>query len=307
MRIYLYSNYSKSLGVEKKISAQCELLEIVERISLTTTAGFFRLGLLIKCKELYVRESLATSILLFLFGFLIRSKLVVEANRIFSDTNGRRSKNLLRIRKVFSKYLFKKCHKIVCVTNEIKDSLEVFFPGKSVFIPNIYNFNLELNQADATKKEYDFLFLGSSEQSWNDPELINTLAETNPTLKILHIGEGRFVARNIEDIGYVYEQKTLEKNIKKCRVALSALGLRKGGRLEAYPLKHAEYVSLGIPTISGALDTMLVGDPAFIYLPAPTPKSILESAKELTGRSFDLETIQEKIKKHISVYKAIFD
>jgi len=308
MRAYLYSNLSKSIGVENKVKAQAELLEIKNIIAIKQKSDLQKLYKLKNSTEIYIRESLLISILsLYLYIKPGKKKIIVEANRGIGNISGRRPKFILTLRAIISKPLFKKCDKIICVSEEIKNSFPDNLKQKCIFVPNIYRYTIDNKENVPSLKKYDILFMGSALQIWQEPKLIEEFAKKYPQLKILHIGEGVFKANNISDIGYITNKLDLEKQIKECEVAVSQLGLKKIGMREAYPLKHAELVSCDIPIISGAFDQILINDPAYAYLEEVNTDEIYAAYERLRGRRFDKKQINIKIKHHLHNFRKIFD
>jgi len=274
---YIYSNISRSQGVENKVSRQSSLLNIsknnIHRITYSNSIIFVIRSLLFRHSDRsYVREGLFINVLI-LISF--NTNFIIELNRPITSLKGRRSPIILRLRRFFLKILLKKAIKIVCISSEIFNSLENSYKVKAEVYENFFGFNTIItNPNKDVKKLFDLVIVADLDQPWQARDLIESYLLSYPSRKLLHIGDGSLKANNAKSLGIVNDLAQLHKEVSTAKIALSQLGLKRIGFQEATPLKHVDYVTCRLPIISGARDKLLYG-----YYPVHELKS--ENVKEL--------------------------
>jgi len=302
-----------SMGVFKKVLAQCEILNIPKHhvVNLISVRGIFRLLKLpfISNVNVYCRESLISSLVMFLMTFVMKFKLVVEVNRAYNNKLGRRGRFFLNVRNMLAGMIYKKANKMVCVTQEIKNSFSgASFFNKCIFVPNIYSYNDIDAVSVKDEVKYDAVFLGDTNQLWQAPELISSLARQYPNMSILHIGDGGFDEQNIDSIGIIKSDLKLNQHLSTCRVALSQLGLKRIGLTEAYPLKHASYVRNSLPIVSGAQDKLLMESGySYHYLIRENVNDLYEAISNLSLVNVDKFSLIDKIDEYKNIYSKVLD
>lgn len=259
---YIYSNFSSSGGVEKKIARQCRLLDI-------NTEEIVSLNFWVSCKfilrnwfvsdrsPVYLREGLLANIVI--ACCFCPDNLILELNRPLSSIKGRRSTFILKIRRYFLKLLIVKAQKIVCVSSEIHGSLSEHAKHKSVVFENFFGFlDVEsTNRKIDVSKKFDLVLVADLNQSWQARDFLESYLLKFSDRTLLHIGSGNLVAPNATSVGYLSDPLQLTNCISGARVAISQLGLKRIGLTQATPLKHVDYVNCGLPIISGATDQLL--------------------------------------------------
>ena len=261
---YIYSNFSSSGGVEKKIARQCRLLDISaeEIVSLNFWVSLkfiFRNWFMSDRSPVYLREGLLANIVI--ACCFCPDNLIIELNRPLSSIKGRRSAFILKIRRYFLKLLILRAQKIVCVSSEIHGSLSEHAKHKSVVFENFFGF-LDVESTSRkidVSKQFDLVLVADLNQSWQARDFLESYLLKFSDRTLLHIGSGNLIAPNATSVGYLSDPVQLMNSIRRARVALSQLGLKRIGLMQATPLKHVDYVNCGLPIISGADDRLLNG------------------------------------------------
>ena len=306
--IYCYSNVSKSKGVSDKVSRQVDLLKVAHD-NIVELNKFNLFLLCIKYFAIrdkgrwYFREGLLVNIFILLTANM---NFVLELNRPLSSIKGRRSKFILWVRRSILLNVLSKSGKIISISSEIHNSLPEAEKLKSMVFPNFFGFDFRgIEQHKKIKKKtYDLVIVADLEQPWQAKDFLEEYLIRFPSRTLVHIGKGTLNLPNVTSLGVIEDLSVLRSEIQTACVAISQLGLKRIGMVEATPLKHVDYVMSGFPIISGAMDILLDG----VY---PIYKLSKEDVEQLEAILVKIENSYqnvslEELQKRVNYYEKQF-
>jgi hypothetical protein len=199
---------------------------------------------------------------------LLKVRFVIEVNTL--DKFELRFRNIfLRIyRKVTDRIIYTNASAVFCVTNEILANVKKDYKvNQNIYcVPNSTKLSKNLRQHNTVNRKPRLIFVGSAGIPWHGLQRIILLAEifTEYEFFLIGVSLSNPIPKNIKLFGELTGRR-LQEIIKQSDVGLSTLGLDFKQMKEACPLKSREYLSYGLPIISGYIDPAFPRGANFIF------------------------------------------